>query len=134
MGDEDGDFGEISGVHAPNWVRGAALWLACALLETGCASAVAIRVPEAGSQSTCVTPAPEPEIVLGVAISGGGSRAAVYGRPASRRSPVSHTPEGGSLQEKVTHLSSVSGGSLAASYYALHKPPRETPILGSGGA
>ena len=66
-----------SGVHAPNWVKGAALWLACGLLATGCASAVAIRVPEAGPQSTCVAPAPEPEIALGVALSGGGSRAAV---------------------------------------------------------
>ncbi len=125
---------KIRGVHAPNWVRGAALWLACALLATGCASAVAIRVPEAGPQSTCVTPAPEPEIALGVAISGGGSRAAVYGAAGLEALAGLHSPEGGSLLEKVTHLSSVSGGSLAASYYALHKPPRETPILGSDGA
>ena len=123
-----------SGVHAPNWVRGAALWLACGLLATGCASAVAIRVPEAGPQSTCVTPAPEPELALGVAISGGGSRAAVYGAAGLEALAGLHTPDGGSLLEKVTHLSSVSGGSLAASFYALHKPPRETPILGSDGA
>ena len=120
--------------NVDNWVRGTALWLACALLATGCASAVAIRVPEAGPQSTCVTPAPEPELVLGVAISGGGSRAAVYGAAGLEALAGLHTPDGSSLLDKVTHLSSVSGGSLAASYYALNKPPRETPILGSDGA
>jgi len=125
---------KIRGVHVPNWIGGTALWLACALLATGCASAVAIRVPEAGPQSTCVTPAPEPELVLGVAISGGGSRAAVYGAAGLEALAGLHTPDGSSLLDKVTHLSSVSGGSLAASYYALNKPPRETPILGSDGA
>ena len=110
---------KIRDVHAHNWIRGTALWLGCALLATGCASAVAIRVPEAGPQSTCVTSAPEPELVLGVAISGGGSRAAVYGAAGLEALAGLHTPEGGSLLDKVTHLSSVSGGSLAASYYAL---------------
>ncbi len=64
----------------------------------------------------------------------GGAALAVYGAAGLEALAGLHTPEGGSLLEKVTHLSSVSGGSLAASYYALHKPPRETPILGSGGA
>jgi hypothetical protein len=35
--------------------------------------------------------------------------------------------------EQVSYLSSVSGGGLAAGYYALHKPPRETPVLGPDG-
>jgi hypothetical protein len=36
--------------------------------------------------------------------------------------------------EQVSYLSSVSGGGLAAAYYALHKPSRETPVLGPDGA
>jgi len=35
--------------------------------------------------------------------------------------------------EKVSYLSSVSGGGLPAAYYALHKPPRATPVLGQDG-
>ena len=35
----------IRGVDAWNLVRGMALWLACALLATGCATAVAIPRP-----------------------------------------------------------------------------------------
>jgi hypothetical protein len=36
--------------------------------------------------------------------------------------------------EQVTYLSSVSGGSVAATYYASQKPPRETPVLTPVGA
>ena len=122
------------GVDAWNLVRGMALWLACALLATGCASSVAFRAPAAGPQSTCVTPAPERELVLGVALSGGGSRAALFGAAGLEALSRLRSPDGASVLDQITHLSSVSGGSLTASYYALNKPPRETAILGPDGA
>ena len=124
----------IRGVNAWNLVRGIALWLACALLATGCASSVAFRAPAAGPQSTCVTPAPERELVLGVALSGGGSRAALFGAAGVEALSRLRAPDGASVLDQITHLSSVSGGSLTASYYALNKPPRETAILGPDGA
>ena len=44
------------------------------------------------------------------------------------------TPDGASLIEKVSHLSSVSGGSIAATYYALKKPSRDVKVIdGDGG-
>jgi hypothetical protein len=61
-----------------HWPR-AALGLLGALTLTGCASAVAFRVPQAGTETACVTPAPDREVLVGVALSGGGSRAALFG-------------------------------------------------------
>ena len=45
----------IRGVDAWSLVRGLVLLLACALLATGCATAVAYRAPVAGPQTACVT-------------------------------------------------------------------------------
>jgi len=124
----------IRGGDAWNLVRGMALWLACALLATGCASAVAFRAPVAGPHTTCVSPPPERELVVGVALSGGGSRAALFGAAGLEALARLRGPDGASVLDQVSYLSSVSGGSLTASYYALHKPPRGTAILGPGGA
>jgi Patatin-like phospholipase len=115
------------------WPR-AGVVLLVALVLTGCASAVAIRVPEASSDTACITPAPDREVLVGVALSGGGSRAALFGSAgleALGRLPASG---GGSVLEQVAYLSSVSGGSVAAAYYASQKPPREIPILTPEGA
>jgi hypothetical protein len=110
------------------------LWLACALLATGCASAVAYHAPVVGPQSTCIAPGPERDLVVGVALSGGGSRAALFGAAGLEALARVRAPDGASVLDRVTHLSSVSGGSLTASYYAMNKPPRETAILGPDGA
>jgi predicted acylesterase/phospholipase RssA len=69
-------------------------------------------------------------MLVGVAISGGGSRAALFGSAgleALAKVPVG-TPTH-SLIEDVTMISSVSGGSMATSYFAAQKPPREVPVL-----
>ena len=51
----------------------------CALL-TGCASAIPVSFPRAtGLNTSCIAPAPAGDLLLGVALSGGGSRAAVFG-------------------------------------------------------
>ena len=60
------------------WSR-AGVVLLCAVILTGCASAVAFRVPKAGPDTVCITPAPDREVLVGVALSGGGSRAAIFG-------------------------------------------------------
>ena len=76
----------------------------------------------------------QPEILIGVAISGGGSRAALFGAAgleALAKVPVG-TPTHSLLQD-VTMISSVSGGSMATSYFASQKPPREVPILTPAG-
>jgi hypothetical protein len=124
----------IRGVDAWNLVRGMALWLTCALLATGCATAVAYRAPVAGPQSTCVTPAPERDLVVGVALSGGGSRAALFGASGLEALAQVRAPGGASVLDQVTYLSSVSGGSVAASYFALKKPSKGTAVLGPDGA
>jgi hypothetical protein len=108
--------------------------LLCALLATGCVSAFPIRIPEAGLETTCIAPAPDRDLLVGVALSGGGSRAALFGAAGLEALGRVRAPEGGSVLEQVAYTSSVSGGSIAAAYYASHKPPRETPVLAPDGA
>ena len=124
----------IRGVDAWNLVTGMALGLACALLATGCATAVAYRAPVAGPQSTCVIPAPECDVVVGVALSGGGSRAALFGAAGLEALSQLRAPNGASVLDQVSYLSSVSGGSVAASYFAMKKPSKGTAVLGPDGA
>jgi len=124
----------IRGIDTWNLVRGITLWLACALLATGCATAVAYRAPMAGPQTACVFPAPDRDLVVGVALSGGGSRAALFGASGLEALAQVRGPGGASVLDQVTHLSSVSGGSVAASYYAMKKPSKETAVLGPNGA
>ena len=112
---------------------GAAIGTACALLLTACASPEITRLPKAGSETTCITPAPKQDTAVGVAFSGGGSRAALYGAAGLEALGRLRSPQGGSVLEQVSYLSSVSGGGLAAAYYALHKPDHETPVLGPDG-
>ena len=114
------------------WSR-AAPGLACALLLTACASPQVARLPKAGAETACITPAAPQDTVVGVAFSGGGSRAALFGAAGLEALGRSRAPQGGSVLEQVSYFSSVSGGGLPAAYYALHKPPRETPVLGPDG-
>lgn len=124
----------IRGVDTWDLVRGLALGLACLLLAAGCATAVAFRATQAGPQTACVVPAPEPDLLVGVALSGGGSRAALFGASGLEALARVRAPGGGSVLDQVTHLSSVSGGSVAASYFAMKKPSKGTAVLGPDGA
>lgn len=125
---------KIHGVKAWNLPMGTFRYLSCAFLITGCASAIAVRAPRAGDQTACIVPPPEPDMVLGVALSGGGSRAALFGASGLEALARVRAPGGGSVLDQVTHLSSVSGGSLAASYFAMKKPSKGTMVLGPDGA
>jgi Patatin-like phospholipase len=108
--------------------------LACIFLLTGCASAVAVRLPRASSGMPCMAPAEDRDVLVGVALSGGGTRAALFGSAGLEALGRVRLPDGHSLLEGVNYLSSVSGGSVAAAYYASKKPPRETSVLGPDGA
>jgi hypothetical protein len=111
-----------------------ALGLACALALTGCASPTVSHLARAGAEMTCTTRPPlQDAVVLGVSLSGGGSRAALFAAGGLEALGRLRAPHGGSVLEQVSYLSSVSGGGFAAGYYSLHKPPRETPVLRPDG-
>jgi patatin-like phospholipase len=120
-------------IGGASWPRAGVVLLG-ALLLTGCASAVAIRVPKEGTETACISPAPDREMLVGVALSGGGSRAALFGAAGLEALARLPAPGGGSVLEQVAYLSSVSGGSVAAAAYASQKPPREIPVLTPAGA
>lgn len=85
-------------------------------------------------QTSCVHPTKHGETLIGVTISGGGSRAALFGAAGLEAlARLQIGPPERSLLEDLSVISSVSGGSMAASYLALLKPPREVPILTPAG-
>jgi hypothetical protein len=103
------------------------------LLLTGCATPEIARLPKAGAETTCITPVVAQDTVVGVAFSGGGSRAALFGAAGLAALGRLRAPKGRSVLEQVSYTSSVSGGSLATAYYDLHKPLHGTPVLGPDG-
>lgn len=104
--------------------------LACVLLLAGCASPRAIVTQRAPpGPLPCAVPIPQRDVLVGVAMSGGGSRAALYGAASLEALGTVQTRNGQSVLEQVSYLSSVSGGSIAASYYALKKPARSVSML-----
>jgi predicted acylesterase/phospholipase RssA len=59
-----------------------------------------------------------------IAISGGGTRSAVFAAGAMEQLAYLPRPDSQSVLERAQVVSGVSAGSLAAAYYALYKPPR----------
>jgi predicted acylesterase/phospholipase RssA len=101
----------------------------------GCVTSPVYKLPRPKpDQTSCIHPSKYGQTLVGVAISGGGSRAALFGSAGLEslaKLPVG-TPTH-SLIEDVSMISSVSGGSMATSYFASQKPPREVPILTPAG-
>ena len=110
------------------------LGLACAGLLAGCTSTHYFTVQPATSAGACQTAVPERDLLLGVALSGGGSRAALFGAAGMEALAAMRTADGAALIERISHLSSVSGGSLAATYYVLRKPGRDVRVLDADGS
>ena len=110
-----------------------AIWTIVALCLTACVSPEVIRLPKVGAETTCIRPAAPQDTAVGVAFSGGGSRAAIYSAAGLEALGRLRSPQGGSVLEQVSFVSSVSGGGLSAAYYALHKPARQTPVLAPDG-
>jgi predicted acylesterase/phospholipase RssA len=91
-------------------------------------------VQAASGDPDCVIPEPDSDVLVGVAISGGGSRAALFGAAGLEAlAKVRVGPEHRSLLNHVGYISSVSGGSLASSYFVVRKPTHETPVLTQDG-
>jgi|RhiMetdeSRZDD1v2_1073273.scaffolds.fasta_scaffold62670_4 hypothetical protein len=109
------------------------LWLACGLVLAGCASSTAYRVTRSDVIRPCETSVRDGDLLVGVALSGGGSRAALFGAAGLEALAGLRTADGVSVIDKISHLSSVSGGSIAASYYALKKPGRDVKVLNADG-
>jgi hypothetical protein len=101
---------------------------------TGCASSSYYTVKRVDAPGTCMTTMPERDLLVGVALSGGGSRAALFAEAGLEALAGLRTADGVSVINKINHLSSVSGGSLSASYYVLKKPGRDVPVLNPDGS
>ena len=90
-------------------------------------------LPSSSSKGAMATlPEEASNRIVGVAISGGGSRAATFTAAVLRE--LAMIDVGGaeghvSFLEKIGYMSSVSGGSLAGAYYAVKKPEKGIPIL-----
>lgn len=114
--------------------RAAALCLVLGLAASGCVTAPVYSFKASAGRPDCIQPAPERELFVGLAVSGGGSRAALFGASAFEAlSQLRVGPGKRSLLEEVSYISSVSGGSLASAYYNVKKPPREVPMLTPDG-
>lgn len=112
----------------------AGVLLACLFVLAGCASPQAFMAPRAPpGPLSCNVPVPQRDLLVGVAMSGGGSRAALFGAASLKALATMPTRAGPSVLEQVSYLSSVSGGSIAASYYALKKPPRSVRMATPDG-
>ena len=115
-------------------IRIIALYLASTLVLAGCVTSPVYTLKAAPDVPGCATSPPDKEVLIGLAVSGGGSRAALFASGAFEalgRLQVGSRHQ--SLLSQVSHVSSVSGGSLASAYYVLKKPPLEMPILTSNG-
>ena len=110
-----------------------ALALVAGVLLTGCASASYVTV-KLSAPGPCMTDVPAKDLLLGVALSGGGSRAALFAEASLEALAGLRTADGGSAIDKISHISSVSGGSLSSSYYILKKPGRDVPVLNPDGS
>jgi hypothetical protein len=103
---------------------------------TGCFSKIHPLPAHPDKSAPVFAPLPEQDVLVGLAVSGGGSRAATFAAGALEALAGVRVTDGGrprSVLEKVTHMSSVSGGSLATAYYALNKPSKTEPVLSGQG-
>ena len=106
------------------------------LFLTGCFAKLQQLPPHPPQSEPIFAPVPDKPVLVGLAVSGGGSRAATFAAgvlEALAHYRVSHNGPQTSLLETVTHISSVSGGSLATAYYALNKPPADQAVLDTTG-
>jgi predicted acylesterase/phospholipase RssA len=69
------------------------------------------------------TPVDDGNFIFAVAVSGGGSRAAVFSAAVMRELYKQvKLPDGRSIVDEIDYISSVSGGSLSMAYYCMNKP------------
>jgi len=102
---------------------------------SGCVTSPVYTVPVAKpDQPSCSHAMTPSDTLIGIAISGGGSRAALFGAASLEAlAKLQVGPPAHSLLEDISVISSVSGGSMATSYFASVKPRRDVPILTASG-
>ncbi len=101
---------------------------------SGCVtSPVYTLSPPKPDQISCNHPMNPKDTLIGIAISGGGSRAALFGAAGLEALAKVQVGPAHSLLEDVSMISSVSGGSMATSYFASMKPRKNVPILTASG-
>ena len=112
-------------------------WLAlsCSLaVLSGCVTSPVYTLhPPKADQATCTYPMTPKDMLIGIAISGGGSRAALFGAAGLEAIAKLQVGPGHSLLEDVSMISSVSGGSMATSYFAAVKPKKDVSMLSASG-
>ncbi len=120
--------------HTPGMIRGLifTVLVVAALQTSGCAFLRADRIHytwDSEADIPCATCAPVQNDTdfVGVALSGGGARASVFGAAA-----LEVLADAG-VMEQVTHISSVSGGGFASSYYVLYRPTPCAAFVRPGG-
>jgi patatin-like phospholipase len=117
-------------------MRQIAIVAGMSLLLGGCFAKIHELPSQPESANGLFAPLPEQDFMVGLAVSGGGSRAATFAAGALEalaEIPVRLGTKQRSVLETVSYMSSVSGGSLATAYYVTNKPPRTESMLGDGG-
>ncbi|HEY6083836.1 MAG TPA: patatin-like phospholipase family protein [Nitrospira sp.] len=113
-----------------------ALGVGIALLLPGCFAKIHHLPAQPEDTQALFAPLPDQDFLVGLAVSGGGSRAATFAAGALEALAETSVRQGGttrSILETVHYMSSVSGGSLATAYYVTKKPSKSEPVLGTGG-
>ncbi|WP_455376886.1 patatin-like phospholipase family protein [Petrachloros mirabilis] len=104
------------------------------MVLSGCLTAPVYTLPAVPDPLPCLSPAYAEDTAIGLAVSGGGSRAALFAAGTLEAlAPLKVNGMGRGLLEQVSYISSVSGGSLASAYYVLKKPLRDVPMLDEQG-
>jgi predicted acylesterase/phospholipase RssA len=113
------------------WVTGGMVLV----VLSGCVTSPVYTLPAAKPDQTSCSQAMTPsDTLIGVAISGGGSRAALFGAAGLEAlAKVQVGLPAHSLLEDVSVISSVSGGSMATSYFAAVKPRKDVAMLTASG-
>jgi len=113
-------------------MRHVAAVLSASILVTGCFAKIHELPSQPEGAEALFAPLPDQDFMVGLAVSGGGSRAATFAAAALEalaELPVQVGTEKRSVLETVSYMSSVSGGSLATAYYVTKKPPKSEPML-----
>src|SRR5439155_23734025 len=108
--------------------------LASVLSAAGCVSHVQ-QLPAASDTPAFPSLPPREDTIIGIALSGGGSRAAYFS--AAGLEAFAHlrmSPQSPSLLERVAYISSVSGGSVASTYFVMEKPGKQESVLTREGS
>jgi len=114
----------------------AVLSICLPVVLAGCFAKIQQLPAQPENAEALFAPLPAQDFMVGLAVSGGGSRAATFAAGALEalaEIPVRQGSATRSVLETVSYMSSVSGGSVATAYYVTKKPPKSEPVLGEQG-